>query len=86
MAVHGPSKPHHHTHLCRKLSEQCLQVPEFGNLPATIIESLAHVLTEKVFPPKGVIYYQGNEVEEVFFVQQGRVKVARLLPFAVLLQ
>ena len=39
---------------------------------------MAVVLTEKVVPPKGVIYYQGNQVEEIFFVQQGRIKVARL--------
>ena len=55
---------------------QCLQVPEFQDLPASSIESLAHVLTEKAYPPKGVIYYQGNEVEDIFFVQQGHVKVA----------
>lgn len=54
---------------------QCKQVPEFQNLPANTIESLAHVVTEKVYPAKGVIYYQGNEVEDIFFVQQGRVKV-----------
>ena len=52
-----------------------MQVPEFQNLPANTIESLAHVVTEKVYPAKGVIYYQGNEVEDIFFVQQGRVKV-----------
>ena len=50
-------------------------MPEFQNLPSSTSESLAHVLTEKVYPPKGVIYYQGNEVEDLFFVQQGRVKV-----------
>ena len=40
---------------------------------------MAVVLTEKVVPPKVVIYYQGNDVEEIYFVQQGRVKVARWL-------
>ena len=58
--------------------KQCLQVPEFQDLPANTIESMALVLTERVVPPKGVIYYQGSEVEDVFFVQQGRIKVAQL--------
>lgn len=53
----------------------CLQVPEFQDLPASSIESLAHVLTEKMYPPKSVMYYQGNEVEDIFFVQQGNIKV-----------
>ena len=39
---------------------------------------MAVVLTEKVVSPKGVIYYQGNQVEEIFFVQQGQIKVAHL--------
>ena len=52
-----------------------MQVPEFKGLAANTVESLAHVLTEKVFPPKGVIYYQGQEVEDVFIVQTGNVKV-----------
>lgn len=54
---------------------QCKQVPEFQNLPVNTIESLAHVLTEKEYPAKGVVYYQGNEVEDIFFVHHGRVKV-----------
>ena len=53
-------------------------MPEFQDLPANTTESIALVLTEKVIPPKGVIYYQGSEVEELFFVQQGRIKVAGL--------
>lgn len=63
----------------RERSQQCLQVPEFQDLPASSIESLAHVLTEKVYPARGVVYYQGNEVEDIFFVQQGHVKVAGLM-------
>ena len=63
-----------------KLNLGCLvlQVPEFKGLPANTVESLAHVLTEKVFPPKGVIYYHGQEVEDVFIVQTGNVKVCSL--------
>ena len=53
-----------------------VQVPEFQGLPASTIESLALVLTEKVFPPKAVIYYQGSEVEDVYFVQRGTVTVS----------
>ena len=52
-----------------------MQVPEFLDLPAATRESLAHVLTEKVFAPKSVIYFQGQEVEDVFIVQRGSVKV-----------
>ena len=40
------------------------------------IESLAVVLTEKVYPPKSVVYYQGSEVEDLFFIQRGHVKVS----------
>ncbi len=53
-----------------------VQVPEFQGLPASTIESLALVLTEKVFAPKAVIYYQGSEVEDVYFVQRGTVTVS----------
>ena len=53
-----------------------MQVPEFQGLPASTIESLALVLTEKVFGPKAVIYYQGSEVEDVYFVQRGTVTVS----------
>ncbi|KAL0028776.1 hypothetical protein WJX79_006703 [Trebouxia sp. C0005] len=55
------------------------QVPEFQGLPASTIESLALVLTEKVFAPKAVIYYQGSEVEDVYFVQRGIVTMVREL-------
>ncbi|DBB02475.1 TPA: Rap guanine nucleotide exchange factor-like 1, variant 2 [Trebouxia sp. C0006] len=55
------------------------QVPEFQGLPASTIESLALVLTEKVFAPKAVIYYQGSEVEDVYFVQRGTVTMVREL-------
>jgi len=47
----------------------------FQTLPASVIESLAVVLTEKVFPPKAVVFYQGNEVEDLFFIQRGHIKV-----------
>ena len=47
-------------------------------LPASVLESLAVVLTEKVLPPRSVVYYQGNEVEELFFIQRGHVKVCQL--------
>jgi len=53
-----------------------VQVPEFQGLPASTIESLALVLTEKVFAPKAVIYHQGSEVEDVYFVQGGTVTVS----------
>ena len=43
------------------------------------IESLAVVLTEKVYRPKSVVYYQGNEVEDLFFIQRGHVKVLIIL-------
>ena len=52
-----------------------LQVPEFQRLPTSTLEDLAVVLTEKVYPPKSVIYYQGNEVEDLFFVFKGSIKV-----------
>ncbi|KAL0037693.1 hypothetical protein WJX77_008057 [Trebouxia sp. C0004] len=55
------------------------QVPEFQGLPASTIESLAHVLTEKVFAPKAIIYHQGSEVEDVYFVQRGTVLMVREL-------
>ncbi|DBB02473.1 hypothetical protein WJX82_005804 [Trebouxia sp. C0006] len=53
------------------------QVPMFQTLPASVIESLAVVLTEKVFPPKAVVFYQGNEVEDLFFIQRGHIKMVR---------
>ncbi|DBA83984.1 TPA: Rap guanine nucleotide exchange factor-like 1 [Trebouxia sp. C0004] len=56
-----------------------IQVPEFQGLPASTIESLAHVLTEKVFAPKAIIYHQGSEVEDVYFVQRGTVLMVREL-------
>lgn len=52
-----------------------MQVLEFRDLPAGILENIALVLTEKVYPPKSVIYYQGNEVEDLFFIQKGHIKV-----------
>ncbi|KAA6420636.1 MAG: Cyclic nucleotide-binding domain containing [Trebouxia sp. A1-2] len=51
------------------------QVPMFQTLPASVVESLAVVLTEKVLPPKTVVFYQGNEVEDLFFIQRGHIKV-----------
>ena len=56
-----------------------MQVPETQWLPVTTLESLAVVLTEKVFPPRSVVYYQGNEVEDVFFVLKGNVKVGVII-------
>ena len=53
----------------------CFQVPEFQRLPISNLEDLAVVLTENVYPPKSVIYYQGNEVEDMFFVFKGSIKV-----------
>ena len=38
------------------------------------------ILTEKVLPPKTVVYYQGNEVEEMFFVVKGSIKVTNPNP------
>lgn len=52
-----------------------LQVPLFQGMAPAEIESLAVVLTEKVYRPKSVVYYQGNEVEDLFFIQRGHVKV-----------
>ena len=52
-----------------------VQVPEFQRLPASTLEDLAVVLTEKVVPPKAVVYYQGNEVEDLYFVFKGSIKV-----------
>lgn len=52
-----------------------MQVPETEWLPISTLESLAVVLTEKVLPPKSVVYYQGNEVEDMYFVLKGNVKV-----------
>lgn len=52
-----------------------VQVPETEWLPISTLESLAVVLTEKVLPPKSVVYYQGNEVEDMYFVLKGNVKV-----------
>ncbi|KAL0037517.1 hypothetical protein WJX77_000810 [Trebouxia sp. C0004] len=53
------------------------KVPMFQTLPASVIESLAVVLTEKVYPPKAAVFYQGNEVEDLFFIQRGHVKMVR---------
>ncbi|KAL0028754.1 hypothetical protein WJX79_005068 [Trebouxia sp. C0005] len=53
------------------------QVPMFQTLPASVVESLAVVLTEKVLPPKTVVFYQGNEVEDLFFIQRGHIKMVR---------
>ena len=52
-----------------------MQVPLFQGMTPADIESLAVVITEKVYPPKTVVYYQGNEVEDLFFIQRGHVKV-----------
>ena len=52
-----------------------LQVPLFQGMAPAEIESLAVVLTEKVYRPKSVVYYQGSEVEDLFFIQRGHVKV-----------
>lgn len=52
-----------------------VQVSLFQGMPLATIESLAVVLTEKVYPPKSVVYYQGNEVEDLFFIQRGHIKV-----------
>ena len=60
---------------------QCdLQVSQFRDLPPQTIENIALVLTEKVFPPKSVIHYQGNEVEDLFFIQRGHIKVGHCEP------
>lgn len=59
------------------LTNGCMgvQVPLFQGMAPADIESLAVVLTEKVYPPKSVVCYQGNEVEDLYFIQRGHVKV-----------
>lgn len=57
----------------------CVQVPLFQGMAPADLESLAVVLTEKVYPPKSVVHYQGSEVEDVFFIQRGHVKVLLIL-------
>ncbi|KAL3130956.1 Rap guanine nucleotide exchange factor-like 1 [Trebouxia sp. C0009 RCD-2024] len=52
-------------------------VPLFQGMAPADIESLAVVLTEKVYPPKSVVCYQGNEVEDLYFIQRGHVKLVR---------
>lgn len=56
-----------------------LQIPLFQGMAPAEIESLAVVVTEKAYPPKSVVFYQGNEVEDLFFIQRGHVKVFRML-------
>lgn len=60
-----------------------LQVSQFRDLPPQTIENIALVLSEKVFPPKTVIHYQGNKVEDLFFIQRGHVKVTVVVICAV---
>ena len=55
-----------------------LQIPEFADMPQTILEGIACVLSEKVVPHSGVVYCQGDEVEDLYLIYKGSVKVRSL--------
>ncbi len=50
-------------------------------MPQSILEGIACVLSEKVIPHSGVVYCQGDEVEDLFLIYKGGVKVGSLYEF-----
>ena len=47
-------------------------------MPQSILEGIACVLSEKVVPHSGVVYCQGDEVEDLYLIYKGSVKVSSL--------
>ena len=47
-------------------------------MPQSILEGIACVLSEKVIPHSGVVYCQGDEVEDLYLIYKGSVKVSSL--------
>ena len=47
-------------------------------MPQSILEGIACVLSEKVIPHSGVVYCQGDEVEDLYLIYKGGVKVSGL--------
>ena len=52
-------------------------LPAFAGVPASMIRSAAYVLTTREYVRNAVVYKQGEETEEIFFVESGSVKFVR---------
>lgn len=54
------------------------QVEELAELADATLESLACVMVDRCFQPGEVLMYQGQDMEDMFIISQGTVKVGRL--------
>ena len=52
-----------------------MQIPELKDCTTSVLEGLACVLSERNVAHSEVIVYQGAEVEDLYFVIKGGVKV-----------
>ena len=54
-----------------------LALPAFAGVPVSMIRSVAYVLTTREFDRNAVVFRQGEETEDIFFVERGGIKFVR---------
>ncbi len=52
-------------------------LPAFAGVPASMLRSAAYVLSTREYTRNAVVFKQGEETEEIFFVERGGVKFVR---------
>jgi len=48
-----------------------------GDQPVSVLTALAQVLTPREFPPSTVIIAQGDEIEDLYLIVSGSVKLVK---------
>ena len=54
-----------------------LALPAFAGVPLSMIRSVAYVLTTREFDRNAVVFRQGEETEDIFFIERGGIKFVR---------
>ena len=54
-----------------------IALPAFAGVPLSMIRSVAYVLTTREFDRNAVVFRQGEETEDIFFVERGGIKFVR---------
>ena len=54
-----------------------IALPAFAGVPLSMIRSVAYVLTTFEFDRNAVVFRQGEETEDIFFVERGGIKFVR---------
>lgn len=53
------------------------RLPAFRNVPLSMVRSVAYVMSTRDYPRNALVLRQGDEVEDVYFVERGGVRLVR---------